>query len=99
MTNEQAFQEIQDWIKDDGVGRISIIALSIALNALKIQIDNPETIIQSHWIDECQDDEAGNGLFTCPVCQHTDAHSRKVEVPYCWFCGTKMIPDANDSKN
>ncbi len=42
------------------------------------------------WIDTGEDDGNGNYLFHCSSCGYSDAHSKSVEVPYCWHCGARM---------
>lgn len=47
------------------------------------------------WI-YCGDEESGiplpygNGRYKCPLCNHTDIHSKTQGAPFCWFCGAKM---------
>jgi hypothetical protein len=35
MTNEEAFNEIRNWVDYDGVGKINIVALNLACDALR----------------------------------------------------------------
>lgn len=35
-------------------------------------------------------DEENNGLYECSECHKRDIHAKECEVPYCWYCGTKM---------
>lgn len=32
----------------------------------------------------------GNYAFICSNCKHTDIHAMTQEVPYCWWCGSRM---------
>lgn len=32
----------------------------------------------------------GEYIYECSECHHTDTRSRFLEVPFCWFCGTRM---------
>lgn len=31
--------------------------------------------------------------FECSVCGFKDTHSKDVEVPFCWHCGTEMVKE------
>ena len=35
-------------------------------------------------------DNDGNAIYRCSKCQHQDIHAIGCEVPYCWYCGTRM---------
>lgn len=35
----------------------------------------------------------GNALYECSNCGHTDLHAETQEVPYCWYCGVKMVKE------
>lgn len=34
-----------------------------------------------------------NRLYKCSICGSEDEHNANVEVPFCWHCGTKMLPE------
>lgn len=50
-----------------------------------ITAENPT----GYWIDSCET-ESGNHYYYCSHCGKGDIHSPSVEVPYCWYCGSKM---------
>lgn len=68
MTNEQAINEIGSWIDADGVGKISIVALSLACDALKEkqERENPIPLTKKQfremqyepvWCESIEDDK------------------------------------------
>lgn len=65
------------------------------VNFLIDSIPSAETT--GHWIlakDQSKEDtENGNYRYVCSECDHSDIHAKTQEVPYCWYCGTKMVGD------
>lgn len=44
-----------------------------------------------------EDTENGNYLYFCSNCLHSDIHSKRVDVPYCWHCGADMRGEDDDT--
>ncbi len=51
--------------------------------------------VHGEWIlaDEQrkEDTDNDNYRYICSECGHSDLHSKSQEVPYCWWCGAKML--------
>lgn len=37
-----------------------------------------------------EDVDNGNYLYICSECGKSDIHAKTQEVPFCWWCGSKM---------
>lgn len=74
---------------------VAIIRNDIALG-IADYIENNRTPEREkgEWIlfdnQRVEDTDAGNYLYICSKCCHSDVHSKHLEVPYCWYCGAKM---------
>ena len=53
MKDEEAISEITEWIKHDGVGKISVVSLSLAIDALreKQERENPQPLTLAAYED------------------------------------------------
>lgn len=51
--------------------------------------------ILSH-IQRQEDVDASNYLYYCSNCNHADIHSGTIEVPYCWYCGARMVAEEGE---
>lgn len=52
--------------------------------------------IKSEFQNE-EDVQNDNYLYNCSECGHGDVHARTQEVPYCWWCGTRMKGKDNET--
>ena len=44
-------------------------------------------------------DENGNAEYMCSECTHGDVHAETQIVPFCWWCGTRMVePQESEDK-
>ena len=68
-------------------------ALHMAIEALSQPERKP-----GKWIPEGDVDEDNNRNYRCSNCGHGDLQAVSQIVPYCWWCGAKMVePQAERS--
>ena len=61
------------------------------LSNIKCHIIEIEPRKCAHWIERGVADSNDNRVCECSSCHHTDTQSKSVKVPFCWFCGAKMV--------
>lgn len=88
MTNIEAIMELEQLY--DLVSSKMQIALDVAFESL----DHTNNTNMAKWVETGY---VGNGNYTfqCSNCKATDTHTKAVNVPYCWKCGSKMIGEKN----
>lgn len=64
-----------------------------ALAVEKVMEEATEDVVpaaKGKWKRISPPDNDGNAIYRCSKCQHQDIHAIGCEVPYCWYCGTRM---------
>ena len=55
----------------------------------------PSSERQGKWIlsdlQSIEEMENGNYYYFCSNCLRSDLHAKTQEVPYCWYCGARML--------
>lgn len=49
-----------------------------------------------HWIARGLVDINGNRIYECSECHHSDTQAATMIVPYCWYCGSRMIQEVKE---
>ena len=56
--------------------------------------------VHGEWIlsdvQRKEDTDNDNYWYVCSECGHSDLHSKSQEVPYCWWCGARMVGEEHE---
>ena len=90
--------DIKSFEFKSGVGRHMNEIANLLNTIYEIQSDNIKALppVQpkprtGHWIQTCEADENGNATYRCSKCGHTDEQGETKIIPFCWFCGCRMV--------
>ena len=74
-------------------------AVGVEHNTLKMVFEilsaQPTTdvqpVVRGEWIPVKEPDADYNQEYECSKCHKHDVHAISQEVPYCWYCGARMV--------
>ncbi len=98
--NQESFMPLNDFMKY----RVECLECASEHRQLAEWLKDYKRLLEQepktgHWIPMGIVDENGNRNYECSECHHSDVQAESMTVPYCWFCGAKMIkPQESENK-
>ena len=71
-----------------------IIPIALAKHIIEHNsIADVQPVVYGEWIPVKEPDADYNQEYECSKCHKHDVHAISQEVPYCWYCGARMVEE------